>query len=643
MPPTSPLNLSKFEQLKATGNLPSPKGAALEILRLTQKEETSVADLARAVKTDPAFVGRLIKAANSAQTGVHRPIVSIQDALILLGIPTVRSLALSFSLLSNHQGGNCKNFDYGKFWSRSLACAVAFQEITKQTRVTSPDEAFCVGLLGRVGELALATLFPDDYARLLAQWQDDGDGNLLELEQKAFVMTHSEMTAAMMLDWGLPKAFTDPVFYHERPQEADFVEGSRPYVLTWSMTLSEHIADICMAEDADRRARIPDLIMLGSKLSIDAETLMPLCDRVAREWWEWAALLNVESNTVPPFDELSKPAKPVPASPDGPALPEDSSRPMRILLVAQNRGLIDEMRQVLCDAGHEVFDASGDQQGFELAVERQPQIMVVESSATVTHLDLIRSLRQTQPGRNLYIFLLTEQNGDQPLIDALESGVDDFIMKPLKPRVLAARLVAAQRVIRLQEEVERDREEIRRFAAELAVTNRRLQEAALTDSLTGFPNRRYAMERIEQEWAAADRSKRPLACMVIDVDTFKGINDTHGHDVGDVVLKQVAAALKRGLRTQDVVARIGGDEFLVICPDTPLTAALICAERMRKSVEAIRCAVGTLEYKGSVSLGVAVREDGMANVDMLIKRADQAVYLAKQRGRNRVATLQAVK
>lgn len=214
--------------------------------------------------------------------------------------------------------------------------------------------------------------------------------------------------------------------------------------------------------------------------------------------------------------------------------------------------------------------------------------------------------------------------------------------KSLKPRVLAARLAAAQRLVRLGQELERDREEIRHTAAELKVTNRRLQEVALTDMLTGFPNRRYAIERIEQEWAAAQRSHRPLAAMVIDVDEFKQINDAYGHDVGDAVLRQVAAALKSGVRVQDVVCRFGGDEFLVICPDTTLEAAQACAERMRHAVETVSVGAGTSKRSGSISVGVAVREAAMADFDALIKRADQGLFIAKERGRNRVVAAQAV-
>ena len=255
-------------------------------------------------------------------------------------------------------------------------------------------------------------------------------------------------------------------------------------------------------------------------------------------------------------------------------------------------------------------------------------------------LELTRSLRQTRIGRGIYVLMLTSQDDDERLIEAFENGADDFVNKPLRPRVLAARLRAGQRVIRLQQAIQKDQEEIRHFAAELAVTNRRLQQVALTDPLTGFPNRRYAVDRMQQEWASSTRTWRPMCCMVIDIDQFKAVNDTYGHDVGDQVLSQGATAIKRSLRAQDVISRTGGDEFLVICPDTTMEAALVCAERIRRSVETMSINVGDQVLRVTISVGVAVRDRTMSDPDVLIKRADESAYVAKAQGRNRVAALQ---
>ena len=639
---TNRFKLEKLQELKALGDLPSPKGAALAVMRLTRKEGVSTAELGRMVQTDPALVGRLIKAANSVQTGAHRPVAAVQDALIMLGIPTVRYLALSFSLLSGHRSGQCASFDYRRFWSNSLACAVATQAIAARTRAAPPEEAFSVGLLCRIGELSLATVFPEDYNRLLGQLAIDRSLSLAAVEQSSFAVTHNELTAAMLQDWGLPGMFVDPVFAHENPESANFPPDSRQYQLTWTLTLARLIADICLAEESERRGLMSKLFLLGSKLSLDSESLIALCDKVVHEWHEWAAQLSVDANEVPPFEELSKPPAAPELSQSGMPSAASSEGPLRVLVVDDDNSMRTLLKALLAHSGYEIYEAKDGQEGFDKALEVRPQIMITDwLMPEMDGVELTRALRQTKLGRGIYILILTALEAEEKLVEAFDAGVDDFMSKPLKSRILGARLRAGQRVVMLQQEIERDREEIRRFAAELAVTNRRLQEAALTDVLTGFPNRRYAIERFQQEWLATNRSKRPLSCMVIDIDNFKTINDTHGHDVGDIVLKQTALAIKSGLRAQDVVCRTGGDEFVVICPETDLAAALVCGERARKAVADVKLTAGVVELKGSISVGVAVREAKTSDIDALIKLADEGVYQAKQRGRNCVASVQA--
>lgn len=635
----NPMDITKFEKLKASGNLPSPKGVALAIMRLTQKEDASMAELARIIKSDPAFVGRLIKAANSVNANPGRPVVSVQEALVVLGMPAVRNLALGFSLLSQYKHGACKGFDYPKYWSSCLACGIALQALTVTTRVAQAEEAFSVGLLARVGELALATLYPGEYAEILRAAADGEAAALARLETERLAMNHRELTAAMLADWGLPKIFSETVNVHELSDEVPYREGSREYLLVQALALSRLIAEICAAGEAMRAALMPRLFLLGGKLSIENEDLMALCDGVVRAWTEWAAILNVSAGAVPRFEELARAhAAEAPASA---AQAEGLAPRIRVLVVDDDRSIRLLVRTVLEDAGYDVVEAADGEEAMRIALEVQPQMLIVDRIMPQKDgLALTRALRETDLGRGMYILMLTALGDEEKLVEGFEMGVDDYLAKPLNQRLLRARLRAGQRVVRLYQDMERDRDELRRFAAELAVTNRRLQEAALTDVLTGFPNRRYAMERIQQEWSSSTRSRRPLSCMMIDLDQFKPVNDTHGHDAGDAYLKQVALAVRGAVRAQDVVCRTGGDEFLVICPDTALQAAIACAERVRRAVEQTPINLGKQATRASLSLGVAVRADAMPNVDALIKCADEGVYLAKQQGRNRVAYTQ---
>ena len=174
---------------------------------------------------------------------------------------------------------------------------------------------------------------------------------------------------------------------------------------------------------------------------------------------------------------------------------------------------------------------------------------------------------------------------------------------------------------------------------DLAAANKKLEVIALTDVLTGLPNRRHAMQVFDDLWQDSSARQQPISCMMIDADGFKQINDTYGHDAGDEVLRQLSRMLKDSVRNDDVTARLGGDEFLIICPDTDLNGALLVAEKMRKAVDAMRVPAGENGvWKGSVSVGVSCRTAEMQSHDDLIKASDNGVYMAKEGGRNCVRT-----
>ncbi len=175
---------------------------------------------------------------------------------------------------------------------------------------------------------------------------------------------------------------------------------------------------------------------------------------------------------------------------------------------------------------------------------------------------------------------------------------------------------------------------------ELLKANEDLEILALTDSLTELPNRRHGMRQLSQLWEECNGQVDVLSCMMIDADNFKTINDTYGHDAGDVVLKMLARELHHSVRSDDIVCRLGGDEFLVICPLTPLDGAMYVAEQVRTTVASLNIEVGEGVWHGSISVGVAANLDGISSVDDLLKAADEGVYDAKKAGRNCVRSRQ---
>lgn len=169
---------------------------------------------------------------------------------------------------------------------------------------------------------------------------------------------------------------------------------------------------------------------------------------------------------------------------------------------------------------------------------------------------------------------------------------------------------------------------------ELLQANEALKVISVTDHLTQLPNRRFAMGQFELLWKESLKADQPLSCLMIDADGFKTINDTYGHDAGDIVLKRLARELQHAVRSDDIVCRLGGDEFIIICPNTSLKGAVQLGEQTRKNIAALKVEAGDGYWHGSVSIGVACTNSSISNVDGLIKAADESVYLAKKDGRN---------
>ena len=617
------LPLQPFETLKAAGELPSPKGAALTIMRLCQRDDFSMAQLAVAIKTDPAFVGRLVKAANTVGRQGGRPVASVEGALQVLGISTVRALALGFSLVSSYRQGNCSHFDYEAFWSRSLVTGLALQALVRKLGCCSAEEAFCIGLLSRVGQLALATVYGERYSPIIDQARDEGQ--LREQERQAFALDHDDLTAVLLLDWGFPEMLVEPLYFSRRAHDSGFSEGSRGLGLMRLMRVADTVAAAALSEGAERSWRIERVYDLGQQLGLTDAVLGSLLEEVLRDWSEWGDMLAVR--TAAPMRFLP---------------PARSQENGLVQLVLADAGERERLREILLRQHYEVLElgdagqagVSGTDSLLGLALEVIPRILIVDARLEPGGYDWLKTLRDTRQGREIFVVVMVAPGEAEREIAALEAGADEVLHLGAPERSIAARLLAARRVVRMQQELELDREEIRSFAAELAVANRRLHEVARTDVLTGFYNRRYAMERFQHEWDASRRSERPLACMMIDLDNFKLVNDRYGHDVGDRLLVRVAEVVRENLRSADVTCRIGGDEFLIICPDTEPLALRHCAERLLEAVRGIRLETPLGSLGASLSIGIAVRQAGMRSLDHLLKAADESMYLAKLAGRD---------
>jgi len=298
----------------------------------------------------------------------------------------------------------------------------------------------------------------------------------------------------------------------------------------------------------------------------------------------------------------------------------------RILIIDDNEEQTERLKKALgeglvisCEADPEVAMGRARSGDFDL-------IVVNMSLEAMDPLRLCSSIRSFEETRLTPILAVVRQGDTRKLVRALDIGVNDYLTKPIDKGELTARVATQLRRMRYVEQLRSS------FQASL--------EMAVTDQLTGLYNRRYLASHLSAMFDRAYWTGRPLAVMVLDIDHFKEVNDTHGHDAGDKVLQEFAERISRSVRGIDLACRYGGEEFLIAMPDTDLAFASVVAERLRQEIASTKFLVnsGRDEVSATVSIGIGSTENGPEedNAQKLIKRADDALYEAKTAGRNRV-------
>jgi len=302
----------------------------------------------------------------------------------------------------------------------------------------------------------------------------------------------------------------------------------------------------------------------------------------------------------------------------------DDDTPGQILLVSDDAIAIERHMHCL-SPHHQVTVMEDPQRALIEAAEGNWELMIVSLDLKdFDGLRLCSQLRSLDRTRHMPILILVQPEDNKRLLRALELGVNDYLMEPVDPNETLAR-------VRLQ--LRRNR-----YAERLRANVDQSLEMAVTDSLTGLFNRRYMEGHLATLVNHAAHRGKSIAVLMLDIDYFKAVNDTHGHDAGDVVLQEFAERLKANIRGVDMACRQGGEEFVLVMPDTDLAMAFMIAERLRQVVAkepfAVNAKSGPLDI--TVSVGVAALEHGDDTPDVILKRSDQALYQAKREGRNRV-------
>jgi diguanylate cyclase (GGDEF)-like protein len=278
---------------------------------------------------------------------------------------------------------------------------------------------------------------------------------------------------------------------------------------------------------------------------------------------------------------------------------------------------------------YQIHTAADGGEAVELAKRVLPDLVILDVMMPVLDgLQACRLLKDDPETRDIPVIFLSALDDTDTKVSGLSLGADDYISKPFRVEELLARVGVA---IRLKRERDRLRHsaEVSRRRAEAA------SEMSMTDPLTGLRNR-YGLQRaLQRELSEARRYARPLSCLLLDLDYFKAVNDTYGHAAGDTALMQAARVLSEAVRGSDVVCRYGGEEFLVLAPETDAGGALALGEKIRLAVASRLFGDGERVFPLTLSVGAAQLRAGESGNDMLA-RADEALYQAKQAGRDRV-------
>ena len=310
-------------------------------------------------------------------------------------------------------------------------------------------------------------------------------------------------------------------------------------------------------------------------------------------------------------------------SPEREAVAE-AGRNGRILIVDDRPSSYERIAAMLGE--HAVEVEAEPAEALIRAAEGDYELIIVSLSLeNFDGLRLCSQLRSVDRTRHIPILVIADPDSNARLARGLEIGVNDYLVRPLDKNEMLARV--------------RTQIKKKRYAERLRDNVQMSIEAAITDALTGLHNRRYMETHLNALVEQAASHGKPIAVLVLDIDFFKAINDTHGHDAGDDVLREFALRIRKSIRNIDLACRYGGEEFVIVMPETDMGVATMVAERLRRAVagESFPVQQGMKLLNVTLSIGLATLSDAGGDAAAILKRADQALYRAKRDGRNRVA------
>jgi diguanylate cyclase (GGDEF)-like protein len=484
-----------LEKIKKEPRLPSLPGVAIRVLELVKQENSSIGTVAKVISGDPALSAKVLRTVNSSFYGLPHRVGTINHALVLLGMRTVKTLALGFSLVSTINAKKSAKFDYIRFWRQSLYSAVAARTLEKTLKRQAHEEAFLAGLLSDIGTLAMHQAIGEPYDELLAISQGD-QIELIRLSREKFDLDHAQVGGMLAEHWKFPQTLVEPIRQHHQ-----LARGGKQFL---PLTEIVYVGVLCGLIFSAKRTGLLQMASreLSSRFQFNQATINSLLTQIDAQTKELASLFDVD--------------------------------------ISPGRTIAD--------------------------IEQEAREMLVELN------------------------LQTQMSSQQ-----------------------------------------------------LASENKDLARQAATDGLTGLANRKALAQFLAGALAESQQAAEPVSLLFLDIDKFKSVNDTYGHQIGDEVLERLGKLLRSLIKSTDLAARYGGEEMAVVLKKCDSQHAIETAERIRAAIQAECFDCDGKSFRVTGSIGVATGAPGgrFRSCDDLIAAADHAVYSAKKAGRNRVCEYKA--
>jgi two-component system, cell cycle response regulator len=329
---------------------------------------------------------------------------------------------------------------------------------------------------------------------------------------------------------------------------------------------------------------------------------------------------------------------------------EDNNK-FTVLIVDDNTHNLQVLAEVVEESGYEAILAMNGGQALESVAVDEPDLILLDvMMPQMDGYEVCSILKKEKGLKDTPVIFLTARSETEDIVKGFEAGGVDYVVKPFNTAELRMRMKTHLELKKSRDKLKESNENFRKANEELNEANEtiklknsqlkevmgKLEFSSMTDPLTGLFNRRHIMDKIEEEASRFKRGNKEFSLIIADIDFFKKVNDTYGHDCGDYVLKQVSGIILESVREIDFVARWGGEEFLILIPDTGIEGGRVLADRIRMNIEKYSFQYNEIQLSLTMTLGVSIF-DGTSTIDEIIKKADNAMYEGKKSGRNCIA------